>query len=119
MGVFKFAQKRGKLFFTAPGDRLRIFETDGDLLAENGTDSNEIRVKITETGEFILFDVPYTDIKQSDGTTNWGASRDATKSALNTQLFNRGLIYQLGLGQRVINASGATMTKGTPAVVKG
>lgn len=119
MAVFKFDEKKGKLYFTSPGNRLQIFETDGDLVAEDGTAADEIRVKITETGNFLLYDIPWDDIYKNDGTTNWGTDRSTTKANLNNQLFDRGLIYQLGLGQRVRNDSGATMVKGTPAVVKG
>lgn len=120
MAVFQFSEKRGKLYFTPPsGGAFQVFETDGDLVAEDGTGSDHIRVKFTEDNKYLIYDVPWDDIYKDNGTTNWGTDRATTKANLNSQLFDRGLIYQLGLGQRVRNDSGATMVKGTPAVVKG
>lgn len=101
-----------------PGTRLRIFEPDGDLTASNGSTSDKVHIKMVETDQFLIYDVDWDDIYKADGVTNWGTNRATTVSNLNAEVLNAGLPYQLGLGQRVVNDSGVTLSAGTPVTIK-
>lgn len=68
----------------------------GTVQATAGTTTNGVNVQDTETSNYLLREVPYTQIKEADGTT-FGTSKTATVTALNT----------------LINASADTFVKDT------
>ena len=78
-----FYEKNGRLVIQLPGPRLRIVEQDGDLQAINGTASNQVTVKFTETQETFIFDNDFNNFVANDGTTLIGSTRDATVTNLN------------------------------------
>lgn len=118
MAKVKFYEKKGRVTVILPGTVLNAFEMDGDLEAINGTGADQVTIRRSETQQAYINNIDYTDIVKFDGTTNWGATRDLTVSNLNDQLLNKGLPYQLGLGQRVKNGSASTLYKGSPVYIK-
>lgn len=79
----KFYEKNGRLVIQLPGPRLRLVEQDGDLQAVNGTASNQVTVRFTETQETFIFDNDFNNFVAIDGTTLIGSTRDATVTNLN------------------------------------
>lgn len=118
MAEVQISEKKGKVNVMFPGNRLRLFEPDGDLVASNGSTSDKVHIKIYETDEYLVFDVDWDDIYKADGVTNWGTNRDTTVTNLNADVLDRGLPYQLGVGQRVVNDSGLTLNAGTPVTIQ-
>ena len=89
MSNIKIFRKNDKVQIVLRTDTSFGGSADGEFVAENGTDSDQVTLKRSADNVVIFRDIPYGEIHDGDADTDIAASRDATVTTLNDDYLDR------------------------------